>query len=104
MKALTELRDRNPVVNNQIPEKVLFYRDGVSEGQFDIVLREEVPQILRAFEKFKPGSKPKLTVVIVGKRHHTRFYPAEEKAADRNYNCRPGTVVDRSVTAVSRTP
>ncbi|KAF3906958.1 hypothetical protein AA313_de0209849 [Arthrobotrys entomopaga] len=87
--------------NDNIPTKVLFYRDGVSEGQYDTVLQDEVPQILKAFEKYKPKSKPpKLTVVIVGKRHHTRFYPAEDKAADQKYNCKPGTVVDRSVTAV----
>ncbi|KAK6501309.1 hypothetical protein TWF481_009150 [Arthrobotrys musiformis] len=83
-----------------VPEKVLFYRDGVSEGQYDQVLANEVPEILKAFEAYKPGKKPKLTVVIVGKRHHTRFYPAEENAADKKYNCKPGTVVDRSVTAV----
>ncbi|KAK6341532.1 hypothetical protein TWF696_008604 [Orbilia brochopaga] len=87
--------------NNNVPEKILFYRDGVSEGQYDQVLALEVPQIFSAFEQFMPKAKaPKLTVVIVGKRHHTRFYPAEEKAADKNFNCRPGTVVDRSVTAV----
>ncbi|KAF3318931.1 hypothetical protein TWF173_005341 [Orbilia oligospora] len=83
-----------------IPEKVLFYRDGVSEGQYDQVLANEVPEILKAFNSYRPGNKPKLTVVIVGKRHHTRFYPAEENAADKKYNCKPGTVVDRSVTAV----
>ncbi|KAK6347975.1 hypothetical protein TWF718_005795 [Orbilia javanica] len=83
-----------------IPDKVLFYRDGVSEGQYDHVLVNEVPEIIKAFEAYKPGHKVKLTVVIVGKRHHTRFYPAEENAADRKYNCKPGTVVDRSVTAV----
>ncbi|KAK6532444.1 hypothetical protein TWF281_006632 [Arthrobotrys megalospora] len=82
------------------PDKVLFYRDGVSEGQYDQVLHNEVPQIMKAFDTYKPGTKPKLTVVIVGKRHHTRFYPAEENAADKKYNCKPGTVVDRSVTAV----
>lgn len=35
-----------------------------------------------------------------GKRHHTRFYPTEEANADRNGNPRPGTVVDRGVTAI----
>lgn len=56
-----------------------------------------------AFRKFdKPGKRydPKLTIVICGKRHHTRFYPTEAANADRNGNPKPGTVVDRGITAV----
>lgn len=37
----------------------------------------------------------------MGKRHHTRFYPAEgENNGDSSGNTVPGTVVDRGVTAV----
>ncbi|KAK6358040.1 hypothetical protein TWF730_007394 [Orbilia blumenaviensis] len=97
VERLTEYSRNN---KGAVPSKVLFYRDGVSEGQYDQVLANEVPEIIKAFNTYRPGSKPKLTVVIVGKRHHTRFYPAEENAADKKYNCQPGTVVDRSVTAV----
>jgi eukaryotic translation initiation factor 2C len=56
-----------------------------------------------AFRKFGDAKKPyipKLTIVICGKRHHTRFFPTEERFADQNGNPRPGTVVDRGVTAV----
>ena len=43
---------------------------------------------------------PKFTIVIVGKRHHTRFYPTSSEHADakHGYNPRPGTVVDRGIT------
>ena len=43
---------------------------------------------------------PKFTIVIVGKRHHTRFYPTSPEHADVNhgYNPLPGTVVDRGIT------
>jgi eukaryotic translation initiation factor 2C len=61
-----------------------------------------MPEIQKAFSKVagtKPY-KPKLTIVICGKRHHTRFYPLEASEADRDGNPRPGTVVDRGVTAV----
>jgi hypothetical protein len=57
----------------------------------------------KAFKKFDTAQKPykpKLTIVICGKRHHTRFYPTEASAADRDGNPRPGTIVDRGVTAV----
>jgi eukaryotic translation initiation factor 2C len=89
--------------NNRLPERVLVYRDGVSEGQFGTVVTEELPAIKAAFTKFHTAQRPyvpKLTIVICGKRHHTRFYPTEASAADRDGNPRPGTVVDRGVTAV----
>ncbi|KAF9467172.1 argonaute-like protein [Collybia nuda] len=89
--------------NKTLPQRVLVYRDGVSEGQFAIVVDEELPAIKAAFKKFDtPQSpyKPKLTIVICGKRHHTRFYPTEAANADHNGNPKAGTVVDRGVTAV----
>ncbi|TFK31811.1 argonaute-like protein [Crucibulum laeve] len=89
--------------NNVLPQRVLVYRDGVSEGQFQIVVDEELPAIKAAFKKFDTAQgpyRPKLSIVICGKRHHTRFYPTEEANADQNGNPRPGTVVDRGVTAI----
>ena len=48
----------------------------------------------------KKVEPPKITIVIVGKRHHTRFYPTDESHADRKHGCNPfpGTVVDRGIT------
>ncbi|KZT22267.1 argonaute-like protein [Neolentinus lepideus HHB14362 ss-1] len=89
--------------NNTLPRRVLVYRDGVSEGQFAIVVNDELPKIRDAFKKLSTPQaqyKPKLTIVICGKRHHTRFYPTEEGNADDKGNPRPGTVVDQGVTAV----
>lgn len=40
-------------------------------------------------------------MIIVGKRHHTRFYPTITKdidERDHSFNCKNGTVVDRGVT------
>ncbi|KAH7911489.1 ribonuclease H-like domain-containing protein [Hygrophoropsis aurantiaca] len=88
---------------NKLPQRVLVYRDGVSEGQFAIVRDEELPQMIAAFHTFdvpKTAYRPKLTIVICGKRHHTRFYPTEQATAAHDGNPRPGTVVDRGVTAV----
>ncbi|PCH37525.1 argonaute-like protein [Wolfiporia cocos MD-104 SS10] len=86
-----------------LPERILVYRDGVSEGQFPIVVAEEMPEIRKAYRKFSTAQKqysPKLTIVVCGKRHHTRFYPTEAEHADGLGNPRPGTVVDRGITAV----
>lgn len=52
------------------------------------------------------GDPPKVTIVVVGKRHHTRFYPTNERFTDTLHkdnkkalcNPLPGTVVDRGIT------
>ena len=85
--------------NGKLPERVIVFRDGVSEGQFDIVLKDEVREIKAAFRSFKSYS-PKLTVTICGKRHHTRFFPTSEANADKTSNTKAGTVVDNGVTSV----
>ncbi|KAK3302926.1 ribonuclease H-like domain-containing protein [Chaetomium strumarium] len=72
------------------PEALIIYRDGVSEGQYNHVIEQESTLI---------PSSPKITIVIVGKRHHTRFYPKNEQAADEKGNPKPGTIVDRSITS-----
>ncbi|KAG6330100.1 hypothetical protein ID866_8990 [Astraeus odoratus] len=87
----------------RLPERVVVYRDGVSEGQFKLVREKELPKILGAFKKFDSPRKryrPKLTIVICGKRHHTRFYATEESSAAQDGNPLAGTVVDRGVTSV----
>jgi eukaryotic translation initiation factor 2C len=66
---LCEYRRRN---NDQLPQKIIFYRDGVSEGQFDSVLDHEHKKMLEAFQDLGPDYKPKVTFVVVQKRHHTR--------------------------------
>lgn len=40
---------------------------------------------------------PKITVIVVGKRHHVRFFPLSLAEADRSGNCPAGTVVDRDI-------
>lgn len=86
-----------------LPENVLVYRDGVSEGQYQTVYDEEIPRLRQAFAEMYPAdltkkNLPRLTVIIVGKRHHTRFYPTQTKDMDRGGNCKQGTVVDSGVT------
>jgi hypothetical protein len=73
------------------------------QGQFETVIHEELPQILDAFKKFNTKDRPtpyrpKLTIIICGKRHHARFFPTDQANADRNGNTRPGTVVDKGIT------
>jgi hypothetical protein len=91
--------------NKTLPENVLVYRDGVSEGQYQILNDTEIPSLRSACkqvytpEAVKKGL-PKLSVVVVGKRHHTRFYSTEQGETDRSANPLNGTVVDRGVTSM----
>ncbi|KAF2867583.1 Piwi domain-containing protein [Massariosphaeria phaeospora] len=97
---------------NRLPTSVLFYRDGVSESQFKMCQEDEIPEIEAAYKELG-GDTTKLTItfVVVGKRHHTRFYPTntsqsyEERKkignASRmvtNGNLKPGLLVDSVVT------
>ncbi|KAF8523721.1 Piwi-domain-containing protein [Hysterangium stoloniferum] len=84
-----------------LPSRIIVFRDGVSEGQFATVLREEYPKFLDAFKRVPLANyRPKLTIIICGKRHHTRFFPITPGSADQLGNPKPGTIVDRGVTAV----
>jgi hypothetical protein len=89
--------------HKEYPENILVYRDGVSEGQYQTVLDEELPLLRKACQKaYSPADQkkglPRFTIIIVGKRHHTRFYPTQEADGDRSSNPKPGTVVDRNIT------
>ncbi|KAI9030479.1 Piwi domain-containing protein [Hyaloraphidium curvatum] len=84
-----------------LPARIICYRDGVSEGQFGRVLDTEVGAIKEAIRWIRnqpgfAGYSPKLTYVIVQKRHHARFF-FDADNADRRGNGLPGTVMDRTI-------
>ena len=66
-------------------------------------MTEELPQIRNACRLKYPATDtkrglPRITIVVCGKRHHTRFYPKNSGDADKSSNLMAGTVVDRGVT------
>lgn len=86
---------------NKLPTKIIIYRDGVSEGQFDQVLQHELVAVRSACTAVYAGKpSPKLTLIVCNKRHNTRAFPTKKDDADeRNgFNCKPGTVFDRGIT------
>ncbi|KAI5204824.1 Piwi-domain-containing protein [Aureobasidium subglaciale] len=76
------------------PATVVYFRDGVSEGQFAQVIDQEVAAMKKAFAKV--NVVPKFLVVIASKRHHVRFFP--QSGGDKNANALPGTLVETGVT------
>ncbi|KAH8330052.1 hypothetical protein KR067_002477, partial [Drosophila pandora] len=78
------------------PEHIIYYRDGVSDGQFPKIKNEELRGIKAACAKV--AINPKICCVIVVKRHHTRFFPKGEPSQYNKFNnVDPGTVVDRTI-------
>ncbi|KAK4613807.1 hypothetical protein CLAFUW4_09029 [Fulvia fulva] len=87
----------------RLPSRILYYRDGIDEGQYTKVRMMEVDAIRKAWAaraKMKGvDGDVKITAVVVTKRHHTRFYPHNNShEIPLNGNCVPGTVVDSGVT------
>lgn len=98
----------------RLPGMMLFYRDGVGENQFETVREKEISQVQQAYDMaYKyfnkesyatgPGKKEsqypfKVTFIIVGKRHNTRFFPQSWKDGIPNGNLKPGLVVDQVIT------
>ncbi|KAE9601850.1 hypothetical protein Lal_00040839 [Lupinus albus] len=84
----------------QKPCRIIFYRDGVSEGQFYQVLLYELDAIRKACASLEPGYQPPVTFVVVQKRHHTRLFTSnhdDRSSTDRSGNVLPGTVVDTKI-------
>ncbi|KAJ5761726.1 uncharacterized protein N7511_005108 [Penicillium nucicola] len=89
-------------LNKDLPDNIIVYRDGVSEGQYNKVIDEELPLLQAACKTTYPADQtkkglPRFAIIVVGKRHNTRFYPTAEQDAIRD-NPIPGTVVDRGVS------
>ncbi|GKD57128.1 PAZ domain-containing protein, partial [Tanacetum coccineum] len=79
---------------------ISFKRDGVSEGQFNEVLLNEMDKIRKACISLEENYMPPVTFIMVQKRHHTRFFPVrhgDRASTDRSGNILPGIVVDTKI-------
>lgn len=95
----------------RLPSNILFYRDGVSESQYEAVTEYEVPRIRKGYVMAQErmfAVNPKMQrvdvrihFVIAQKRHHVRFYASHESQCavrKKDGNVRPGLLVDTDVT------
>jgi eukaryotic translation initiation factor 2C len=96
--------------NDQLPDNILVFRDGVSDGQFPQVKEKEVPQVHSACRKLckEKGKQTEIrvTFVITSKRHNSRFFKTantNRNHLDRgNENFNPGLVVDDTIISPGR--
>ncbi|CAF3752243.1 unnamed protein product [Rotaria sordida] len=86
--------------NGHLPNKIVFYRDGVDEGHFEKVLGNEVNKIKEACRRvYGNRPLPSVTFIVVKKRHNTRFFLYEN---GQTLNVQPGTIVDQDITHPSQ--
>lgn len=90
---------------DKLPSQIVILRDGVSEGQFKMVLTKELCQVKQVlynlYTKLKV-KEPQLTCLTVQKRHKVRFMlknATKDRKGFDDYNIQPGTVVDSKITA-----
>ncbi|CEF65684.1 Argonaute/Dicer protein, PAZ domain and Stem cell self-renewal protein Piwi domain and Ribonuclease H-like domain and Protein of unknown function DUF2650 family-containing protein [Strongyloides ratti] len=82
------------------PKRILVYRDGVSEGQFQEVMKKEMVGIRNACRLFDPNYNPPITYIVVQKRHHARMFCRHlNDAVGKARNIPPGTIVDTGITS-----
>lgn len=82
--------------NNTYPDRILIYRDGVSDGQFRKVQDFEIPQLKTAFSNINENYKPRVTFFVVKKRGNARFFLKDNRNDFQNPPI--GTVIDSGVT------
>lgn len=90
-----ELVEAYAGLNNVLPEKIILFRDGVSEGQFDMALNQELLDLKRVFKS--RNYYPTITLIVAQKRHQTRLFPENRRDGCSTGNVSPGTVVDTQV-------
>ncbi|KAL3421178.1 piwi domain-containing protein [Phlyctema vagabunda] len=102
---------KETITTKRLPRAIMIYRDGVSESQYGMVLKEEHPQVMEGFKAavntlkaekrfpatFRPAEVLEIFLVAT-KRHRVRFYPQrKENDSATDINLKPGTVVDSDI-------
>lgn len=83
--------------NKFLPELIIFYRDGVGQGQIDDVRNIEISNILASFKEIKENYAPEFVEIVVTKRINDRFYVYNKNK--EIVNPPSGTLVNESVVS-----
>ena len=89
--------------NGVPPERIIVYRDAVSEGQSEVTLSTEVPQLEKAIQNLldadKITKKPAIIFLLANKRIEQRFFTQDKGGL---YNPQRGLVIESEITRPDR--
>jgi len=57
-----------------LPEKIIIYRDGVSDGDLKQVEEIELSDLIESFKSYPGNYNPMVSLIIVQKRINTRVF------------------------------
>ncbi|XP_036885668.1 piwi-like protein 4 [Sturnira hondurensis] len=81
--------------NQDLPARIVVYRDGVGNGQLKALIEYEVPQLLSSVTEARSSTSSKLSVIVVRKKCMPRFFVEMNHTLQ---NPPLGTVVDSEAT------
>ncbi|XP_050076916.1 protein argonaute-3 [Anopheles maculipalpis] len=81
--------------NCTLPQKIIIFRDGISDSAMTVCEEYEIPQLEAACKTIAPDYSPKITFVVIQKRIITRLF---SMSGDGIGNAPAGSVLDHTVT------
>jgi len=94
--AVSQSFEKYKKVNGHYPKNVIYYRDGVGEGQVKDLLNTEIKTFKEIMNSEKIGGKIGFCYIVVLKKINTRIFCEKDKDRIENPIC--GTVLDKSIT------
>ncbi|KAF6163373.1 hypothetical protein GIB67_041254 [Kingdonia uniflora] len=82
-------------LNEVHPAKIVVFRDGVSDTQFDMVLNTELKDLKKVLKSH--NCEPMITIVVAQKQHLTRLFHMKVGGELEKKNVLSGTVVDTKI-------
>lgn len=87
-------------LNEALPEKIIFYRGGVGDGDLSYIRNTEVASLVGALKQRYGEQKLNLIYMVVTKKVNTKFFTKSSDSRRRNVDA--GTVVDDVITLDER--
>ncbi|XP_003780860.1 piwi-like protein 4 [Otolemur garnettii] len=81
--------------NQDLPARIIVYRDGVGDGQLKALLEYEVPQLLSSVREARSNTSSRVSVIVIRKKCMPRFFTEMSRTVQ---NPPLGTVVDSEAT------
>uniref|UniRef100_A0A1I7VX68 Piwi domain-containing protein n=1 Tax=Loa loa TaxID=7209 RepID=A0A1I7VX68_LOALO len=103
-KAVRLFRDTSKA--KRLPEHVVVFRSGVSEGEYAKIINEEGKQFREAFVAAAEGrtERIRLTIVVMQAHSNYRIYPENiQQGSASQQNVPPGTIVDVDIVHPTQT-